>query len=80
MLPQQPLPFVFALSSVKAAQRTLVQCLNMTYAPEGILVGLINVAGQVSPEDATWNPTNIASKAWDWFIGYKENPTFEVLI
>lgn len=80
MLPQQPLPFVFALSSVKAAQRTLVQCLNMTYGPKGVIVGLVNVAGQVSPEDKTWNSTNIAAKAWDWFSGHKENPTFEVII
>lgn len=80
MLPQQPIPFLFALSSTKAAQRTLVQCLNMTYAQEGVIVGLVNVAGQVSPEDPTWNPTNIAAKAWDWVAGHKENPTFEVLI
>ncbi|CAN8103843.1 unnamed protein product [Discula destructiva] len=80
MLPQHPLPFLFALSLVKAAQRNLMQSLNMTYAAQGINVGLINVAGQVSPEDKTWNPTNIAAKAWDWFAGYKENPTFEVVI
>lgn len=63
MLPQQPLPFVFALSTVKAAQRTLVQCLHMTYAPEGVIVGFVNVAGQVSTEHETWNPSNIAAKA-----------------
>lgn len=80
MLPLQPLPFVFALSSTKAAQRTLVQCLNMTYASEGVIVGLVNVAGQVSPEDPTFNPTNIAAKAWDWVAGWKANPTFEVHI
>lgn len=80
MLPQEPLPFVFALSVSKAAQRTLVQCLNMTYGSEGVIVGLVNVGGEVSPEQPTRNPTNIAAKAWEWVTGHKENPAFEVFI
>lgn len=63
MLPQQPIPQLFALSLVKAAQRNLVQSLSLTYASQGVHLGLINVGGPVSPEDETWNPTNIAAKA-----------------
>lgn len=87
MLPQDPQPFVFALSLVKAAQRNLMQSLNKTYASSGstagkggVNIGLINVRGPVSPEHATWSPSNIAEKAWSWFSGYRENPAFEVII
>lgn len=80
MLPQDPQPFVFALSLVKAAQRNLMQSLNKTYASEGVNIGLINVGGPVSPEHETWNPKTIAEKAWNWYSGYKENPDFEVVI
>lgn len=84
-LPQDPQPFVFALSLAKAAQRNLVQSLHKTYSSgaEGkgnVNIGLINVRGPVSPEHGTWNPTNIADKTWAWFSGYRENPAFEVII
>ncbi|KAF2109446.1 hypothetical protein BDV96DRAFT_502560 [Lophiotrema nucula] len=78
MLPQHPIPFLFALSLVKAAQRNLVQSLSMTY--ESILIGLINVGGQVSPDAEVHNPTNIAAKAWEWYSQSKEQKSFEVLI
>lgn len=80
ILPQHPVPQFFALSLVKASQRNLVQSLSLTYASQGIHLGLINVGGQVSPEHETWNPTNIAAKAWDWFDKSRAEPTFEVLI
>lgn len=82
MLPQDPQPFVFALSLAKAAQRNLMQSLNKTYASSGggVNIGLINVGGPVSPEHTTWNPSHIAEKAWGWFSGYRENPAFEVII
>ncbi|KAG6367150.1 hypothetical protein INS49_001333 [Diaporthe citri] len=80
VLPQHPVPQFFALSLVKAAQRNLVQSLSMTYASQGVHLGLINVGGQVSPEHETLNPTNAAPKAWDWFAKSREEPTFEVLI
>jgi hypothetical protein len=78
MLPQHPIPQLFALSLVKAAQRNLVQSLAMTY--ENILVGLINVGGQVSPDAEVHNPTNIAEKTWEWFSKSKQDKAFEVLI
>ncbi|RYP04083.1 hypothetical protein DL764_004677 [Monosporascus ibericus] len=80
MLPLNPIPQLFALSLVKAAQRNLMQSLSMAYASQGIHVGLINVGGPVSPTDKVWNPTNIAAKAWEWFAQSKEKPTFEVMI
>lgn len=80
MLPQNPIPQLFALSLVKAAQRNLMQSLAMTYAEQGIHLGLINVMGPVSSTDEVWNPTNIATKAWDWFDQSKDHPAFEVKI
>lgn len=80
LLPQHPIPQLFALSLVKAAQRNLVQSLSLTYASQGVHLGLINVGGPVSPEHETWNPTNIAAKAWDWFAKSRAEPTFEVFI
>lgn len=78
MLPQHPIPQLFALSLVKAAQRNLMQSLSMTY--ESILVGLINVGGQVSPDHEIHNPANIAAKSWEWFSQWKEHKSFEVQI
>jgi hypothetical protein len=54
-----------------------VQSLSLTYAPEGVHVGVINVAGQVSPDEPERNPTNIAAKTWEWF---GEGRGFEVVI
>ena len=76
-LPLHPIPQLFALSLVKAAQRNLVQSLNLTYAPEGVHVGVINVAGAVSPDEPERNPKNIAAKTWGWF---EEGREFEVVI
>ena len=79
-LPHNPIPQFFALSLVKAAQRNLVQSLSMTYTPEGVHVGVINVCGPVTPEDEWRNPRNIAEKTWEWFEGAKAKPCFEVEI
>ncbi|KAK0658490.1 hypothetical protein QBC41DRAFT_55667 [Cercophora samala] len=79
-LPHHPIPQLFNLSLVKAAQRNLVQSLNLTYTHEGVHIGVINVAGQVSPEDQVRNPTRIAARTWEWFQGAKEKPNFEVVI
>ena len=68
------------MSLVKAAQRNLVQSLSMTYAPQGVHVGVINVAGPVTPEDEWRNPRNIAQKTWEWFEGSRVTPSFEVEI
>lgn len=80
MLPVDPVPYVFSLALVKAAQRNLIQSLQMTYGSEGILIGIINVGGPVTPVHEAWNPPNIAARAWEWFAQSKTNPTFEVII
>jgi NAD(P)-dependent dehydrogenase (short-subunit alcohol dehydrogenase family) len=80
-LPHHPIPQYFALSLVKAAQRNLVQSLHLTYAPQGVHVGVINIGGPVSPDHDAWNPTNIAEKTWGWFDGVKtKGGSFEVVI
>lgn len=79
-LPFNPIPQFFSLSLVKAAQRNLMQSLNITYTPRGVHVGVINVGGPVSPDHESWNPTNIANKTWKWFVAAKSKPSFEVVI
>lgn len=79
-LPLEPIPQVFALSLAKAAQRNLVQSLRMTYEPQGVYVGLINVGGPVTDDHPTRNPDNIAERTWTWFEGIKESPGLEVII
>ncbi|KAK4235562.1 hypothetical protein C8A03DRAFT_46322 [Achaetomium macrosporum] len=76
-LPLEPIPELFALSLVKAAQRTLVQSLNLAFAPQGVHIGVINVAGPVSPDDPVRNPANIAARTWEWAEAGKD---FEVVI
>ena len=66
LLPKQPIPEVFALSLVKAAQRNLMQSLDMTYGGKGVHIGVINVAGEVSPESKERSPKRIAQVTWDW--------------
>lgn len=78
LLPQHPNPDVFSLSLAKAAQRNLMESLSLTYGSKGVVLGLINVGGRVSPEAKSLNPTNIANKTWEWFT--QENPGFEVVI
>jgi NAD(P)-dependent dehydrogenase (short-subunit alcohol dehydrogenase family) len=80
LLPQHPIPQLFVLSLVKAAQRNMLQSMQMTYEPEGVFVGVINIQGQVSPEHETLNPTNIAQKTWEWFSTSKGSSNFEVII
>ncbi|KXX82454.1 hypothetical protein MMYC01_201656 [Madurella mycetomatis] len=77
MLPMEPIPELFALSLVKAAQRNLVQCLDKAYGPMGVHIGVINVSGPVAPNEKERNPTNIAAKTWEWFEQGRE---FEVVI
>lgn len=77
MLPMEPIPELFALSLVKAAQRNLVQCLDKAYGPMGVHIGVVNVSGPVAPSEKERNPTNIAAKTWEWF---EQGSEFEVVI
>lgn len=78
LLPHEPVPEWFALSLVKAAQRNLMQSLDLTYGSTGVLLGLINVGGIVSPEEKNLNSSNIADKTWQWYS--EDKPGFEVVI
>ncbi|KAF2490448.1 NAD(P)-binding protein [Lophium mytilinum] len=66
-LAADPLPFLFSLSLVKAAQRNLVISLAKTFESKGIRVGLVTVGGAVAPENKHLNPTYIAEKIWGFF-------------
>ncbi|KAH7020757.1 uncharacterized protein B0I36DRAFT_25348 [Microdochium trichocladiopsis] len=82
LLPKQPIPQVFALSLVKAAQRNLMQSLYMTYGGDkgggGVHIGVINVGGPVSPDSEERSPTRIAEVTWQWLDGAQAEPSFEV--
>lgn len=56
----------------------MVQSLEMTYASQGVQIELIDMGGPVSPDYEVSNPHNIAVKAWEWYSGLKERPSFEV--
>ncbi|KAL2824256.1 hypothetical protein BDW59DRAFT_87545 [Aspergillus cavernicola] len=67
LLPIDPIPQLFALSMVKAAQANLAKSLEKTFSPLGVHVGLVVVGGMVSPENEALNPGNIAEQAWGLF-------------
>ena len=80
LLPQDPIPELFVLSMVKAAQKNMVQSLAKTYGPQGVHVGLVVVGGAVSPTNETLNPSNIAGRTWELFDQDKGRQTLEVEI
>lgn len=63
-LHRQPLPDLFSLSAVKAAQHNLVTSLQEVYGPQGIHIALALVGGFVSTEARNLNPENIAKIMW----------------
>lgn len=63
-LHRQPLPELFSLSAVKAAQHNLVTSLHEVYGSQGIHIALALVGGFVSPEARNLNPENIAKSMW----------------
>ena len=80
LLPRDPIPELFLLSMVKAAQQNMVLSLSKTYRSQGVHVGLIIIGGAVDPSNKTLNPTNIASEAWDCYHQTREQQTVEVQI
>lgn len=52
----------------------------MTYAEQGVIVGLINVGGIISQDSPTRNPRYIAEKAWEWFETQHSEPSLEAKI
>lgn len=76
LLPREPVPFVFSLSLVKAAQRNLVQSLAMTN-PD-VHIALLNVGGLVSWDDRWFNPPAIARKFWELYEQEKDAWTLDL--
>lgn len=66
-LHRQPVPELFSLSAVKAAQHNLVTSLREVYGPQGIHITLALVGGVVSPEAPNLNPENIANIMWTMY-------------
>jgi hypothetical protein len=75
-----PMPELFSLSLVKAAQRSLVQSLDMVYRTKGVHIALISVGSYVAPSQKNCNPENIAKKTWELFEQKKEDWTGEIEI
>ncbi|CAM1507791.1 Fc.00g046390.m01.CDS01 [Cosmosporella sp. VM-42] len=80
LLPKDPIPDLFCLSMVKAAQRNIVQSLSKVYGNDGVHIGMVTVGGPVDPSAKTHNPTNIAARTWELFEQPQEQHTFEVEI
>lgn len=66
-LHRKPVPELFSLSAVKAAQHNLVISLQEVYGPQGIHIALALVGGVVSPEAPNLNPENIAKIMWTMY-------------
>jgi hypothetical protein len=64
LLHRQPIPGLFSLSAVKAAQYNLVTSMHEVFRPQGIHVALALVGGAVSPESRNLNSKNIADVMW----------------
>jgi hypothetical protein len=69
LLHDDPIPILFSLSLVKAAQRTLVLTLQRLYAD--VHIALLYVGGAVSPEEEVRNPANIAKQLWKLYAQEK---------
>jgi NAD(P)-dependent dehydrogenase (short-subunit alcohol dehydrogenase family) len=80
LLPVDPIPELFSLSMVKAAQANLVKSLDKAFTPQGVHVGLVVVGGAVSPSAPALNPRNIAEQAWNLFAQKREDWTGQVTI
>jgi hypothetical protein len=71
---------LFSLSLVKAAQRSLVQSLDLVFRSQGVHVALISVGSYVAPTQRNCNPENIAKKTWELYNQEKEEWTVEIEI
>ncbi|RFU25722.1 hypothetical protein B7463_g10620, partial [Scytalidium lignicola] len=73
---QDPIPELFSLSMVKAAQRNMVQSLQKVYP--NIHTAIINIGGPVSKEDPYLNPDAIAKKIWELYSQSSDSWTPEI--
>lgn len=68
-LPEDPIPVLLSLSAVKASQQNIVHSLRAVFGND-VHIGVIKVAGQVSPNEENLNPANIAKQT----IAFYERP------
>ncbi|KAI9726995.1 MAG: hypothetical protein M1834_008577 [Cirrosporium novae-zelandiae] len=80
LLWEDPIPQLFSLSMVKAAQRNLVMSLSKQYADEKTRIGLISVGGPVDINHPRFNPTSIAERTWEYFAKNSNDWAFETII
>ena len=60
-----PMPDFGSLAVGKAGIRNLTDSLNQALQKKGIFSGTVTVCGLVKPEDAKYNPENIAEQFWN---------------
>lgn len=80
LLSGDPIPELFSLSMVKAAQENLVTSLEKTYSCRGVHIATVVVGGPVSPDASVFNATNIASRAWKLFSQVRQDWSRRVII
>ncbi|KXT03266.1 hypothetical protein AC578_4755 [Pseudocercospora eumusae] len=68
-LPEDPIPVFLSLSAVKASQQNIVHSLRAVFGKD-VHIGVIKVAGPVSPDEENLNPTNIARQT----VAFYERP------
>jgi NAD(P)-dependent dehydrogenase (short-subunit alcohol dehydrogenase family) len=68
-LPHSPVPDLLSLSLVKAAQKNMVQSLQLAFGEKGVHVGLVTVEGVVGVDEEVRNPKNIARRTVEFWEG-----------
>lgn len=79
MLYQERLPFVFSLSLVKAAQRSLTISLHATFGKE-VKTALVTIAGELKPDKPGMSPSFIAERIWELHMQPKDQWTRDLEI
>lgn len=80
VLHRDPWPTFFSLSLAKTAQRNLTESLHKAYNNGGVHIGLVLIAGIISPNAKALNPPTIAEKTWDFFDQEATKDTLEIEI
>jgi hypothetical protein len=78
LLHDHPVPTLFSLSLVKAAQRTLVLTLQRVYTD--FHIALLYIGGSVGPEEEVRNPANIAEQLWKLYAQEKSKRAGEMVL
>lgn len=76
----RPVASLFSLSMQKAAQHNFMESFRIVAEPQGVHVGIVNIGGVVTDQDAVINARKIASTYWDLYQQEKNEWKFEVKI